>query len=86
MNDKDDHIHPSDVRYLSSAPINSDGTLSRTNSETHLLSDTLETLTERAIEESDQHGETFYIYECRLIRKVIPGKARVITIKNRCRL
>ena len=83
MNELSDHLHPSNVRYLSSACINADNTMSRTNSETHLLSDEIQSLTDKALEEAEEHGETFYIYECRLVRKVVPGKPRVVAVKNR---
>lgn len=83
MNESDEHMKPLAIRYIVMPVFNSDGTIDGTNPEGWKVMADFSALVQETIDAVSEHGGEQYIYECHAIRKIVRGKTRVITLRNR---
>ena len=76
-----DSINPRQVRYVVMSEFLASGGFEPNNSEGWECADNMDVLLEKAKEEAEKNGLVSYIYECKLVRKVIRGPVRVLKIR-----
>ncbi len=78
--DENNHLDPRKVIYIKHAVWNIDDTIGFAW-EAPTASHDLKEMIAEAVDEVNEHGGKAYILECRVIRRVERGKAKVFTVR-----